>query len=125
MCAVSLTTYPCRLEVPYGVPLDTRSVLNNSGCVAVLIVIKAHIYQVRWVTRNTATEIIAERRSDWEMWTAAIMTDITARDLFIGSVKKWASDGLSSQPLGDWYEATGGQPESFRARPVVGGHLGT
>jgi hypothetical protein len=53
------------------------------------------------------------------------MTDITARDLFIGLVRKWASDGLSSQPLDDWYEAMNGQPESFRARPVVGGHLGT
>lgn len=52
------------------------------------------------------------------------MTDTTARDLFIGSVKKWASDGLSSQPLGDWYETTNGEPEGFRARPVVGGHLG-
>jgi hypothetical protein len=61
---------------------------------------------------------------DWEIWTAAIMTDTTARDLFIASVQKWASDGLSSQPLGDWYETKNGDPEGFRARPVVGGHLG-
>ncbi|KAH9482400.1 Glutaminase A [Psilocybe cubensis] len=60
----------------------------------------------------------------WEIWTAGIMTDTAGRDLFISSVKKWASDGLSSQPLGDWYETTNGQPEGFRARPVVGGHLG-
>ena len=53
------------------------------------------------------------------------MTDTASRDLFIGSVKRWVSDGLSSQPLGDWYQATNGEPESFRARPVVGGHLGT
>lgn len=66
-----------------------------------------------------------ENNKDWEIWTAAIMTDTVARDLFIGSVKKWASDGLSSQPLGDWYETTNGNPEGFRARPVVGGHLGT
>ncbi|KAF8974432.1 DUF1793-domain-containing protein [Flammula alnicola] len=70
-------------------------------------------------TRHTYT------KSDWEIWTAAIMSDTTARDLFISAVKKWASDGLSSQPLGDWYETTNGQPEGFRARPVVGGHLGT
>ncbi|KAF8205102.1 DUF1793-domain-containing protein [Pholiota molesta] len=68
-------------------------------------------------TRHTYT------KSDWEIWTAAIMTDTTARDLFIASVQKWASDGLSSQPLGDWYETTNGDPEGFRARPVVGGHL--
>ncbi|PPQ83295.1 hypothetical protein CVT25_004034 [Psilocybe cyanescens] len=70
-------------------------------------------------TRHTYT------KSDWEIWTAGIMTDTAGRDLFISSVKKWASDGLSSQPLGDWYETTNGQPEGFRARPVVGGHLGT
>ncbi|KDR83620.1 hypothetical protein GALMADRAFT_85982 [Galerina marginata CBS 339.88] len=69
-------------------------------------------------TRHTYT------KSDWEIWTAGIMTDIAGRDLFVSSVKKWASDGLSSQPFGDWYETTNGQPEGFRARPVVGGHLG-
>ena len=74
---------------------------------------------------NTTTELNSEPRSDWEIWTAAIMTDTASRDLFIGSVKRWVSDGLSSQPLGDWYQATNGEPESFRARPVVGGHLGT
>ncbi|KAG6880385.1 hypothetical protein C0992_007796 [Termitomyces sp. T32_za158] len=60
---------------------------------------------------------------DWQIWTAAIVTDTTARDLFISSVKKYAADGFSSQPFGDWYETTNGQPEGFRARPVVGGHL--
>ncbi|KAF8165232.1 DUF1793-domain-containing protein [Crassisporium funariophilum] len=68
-------------------------------------------------TRHTYT------KSDWQIWTAGIMTDTVARDLFVSSVKKWASDGLSSQPFGDWYETTNGQPEGFRARPVVGGHL--
>ncbi|KAF9019246.1 DUF1793-domain-containing protein [Hymenopellis radicata] len=59
---------------------------------------------------------------DWEIWTAAIMTDNEARDIFISAVKSWASDGLSSQPFGDWYETTNGSPNGFRARPVVGGH---
>jgi len=68
-------------------------------------------------TRHTYT------KSDWQIWTAAIMTDTNARDSFISAVKKTASDGLSSQPLGDWYEAKDGTPEGFRARPVVGGHL--
>ena len=42
--------------------------------------------------------------------------------MFISAVKKWASDGLSSQPFGDWYETVDGRPQGFRARPVVGGH---
>ncbi|KAJ7682671.1 DUF1793-domain-containing protein [Mycena polygramma] len=68
-------------------------------------------------TRHTYT------KSDWQIWTAAIMTDANARDFFISSVKNTAADGLSSQPFGDWYDAHDGTPESFRARPVVGGHL--
>ncbi|KAJ7180223.1 hypothetical protein C8R43DRAFT_972258 [Mycena crocata] len=51
------------------------------------------------------------------------MTDASVRDLLISSVKKTASDGLSSQPFADWYEAKDGTPLGFRARPVVGGHL--
>ncbi|KAJ7044468.1 DUF1793-domain-containing protein [Mycena alexandri] len=68
-------------------------------------------------TRHTYT------KSDWQIWTAAIMSDTNARDFFITSVKNAAANGLSSQPLGDWYEARDGTPEAFRARPVVGGHL--
>ncbi|KAJ7904642.1 hypothetical protein B0H14DRAFT_3079482 [Mycena olivaceomarginata] len=59
----------------------------------------------------------------WSIWTAAVMTDTNARDAFISAVKKTAANGLSSQPLGDWYETKDGKPEGFRARPVVGGHL--
>ncbi|KAH0587710.1 hypothetical protein H2248_006474 [Termitomyces sp. 'cryptogamus'] len=62
-------------------------------------------------------------KTDWQIWTAAIVTNTTIRDMFISSVKNYAADGLSSQPFGDWYETTNGQPEGFRARPVVGGHL--
>ncbi|KAJ3568603.1 hypothetical protein NP233_g5597 [Leucocoprinus birnbaumii] len=75
-------------------------------------------YGIPLDTRHTYT------KSDWEIWTAAIVTSTSVRDLFISSVRKWASDGRSSQPLGDWYETTNGTPEGFRARPVVGGHLG-
>ena len=51
------------------------------------------------------------------------MTNTTTRDMFINSVYKYAADGESSQPLGDWYATLDGTVESFRARPVVGGHL--
>ncbi|KAJ3882943.1 hypothetical protein F5051DRAFT_448747 [Lentinula edodes] len=30
---------------------------------------------------------------------------------------------MSSQPLTDWYDAASNMPETFRTRPVVGGHL--
>ena len=59
------------------------------------------------------------------MWTAAIMTDTTARDLFIAAESKWAADGLNSAPLSDWYDTLSGKDQGFTARPVVGGHLGT
>ncbi|PIL37079.1 hypothetical protein GSI_00771 [Ganoderma sinense ZZ0214-1] len=68
-------------------------------------------------TRHTYT------KSDWEIWTAALVTSDSVRDLFISSVHKYAADGESSQPLGDWYETSNGAVEGFRARPVVGGHL--
>ncbi|TDL28683.1 DUF1793-domain-containing protein [Rickenella mellea] len=61
--------------------------------------------------------------ADWEMWTAAIATDNATRDIFVGSIRKVAADGLSGAPCSDWYETTNGQTEGFRARPVVGGNL--
>ncbi|GLB33929.1 putative protein with domain of unknown function (DUF5127) [Lyophyllum shimeji] len=77
----------------------------------------AQPYGVPLDTRHTYT------KTDWEIWTAGIVTDTATRDLFISSVKKYASSGSSNQPLGDWYETTNGAAEGFRARPVVGGHL--
>ncbi|PSS35457.1 hypothetical protein PHLCEN_2v1612 [Hermanssonia centrifuga] len=59
----------------------------------------------------------------WEIWTSAIVSSNTVRDLFITAVRNYAADGKSSQPLGDWYETADGSVEGFRARPVVGGHL--
>ncbi|KAI0832343.1 DUF1793-domain-containing protein [Trametes gibbosa] len=77
----------------------------------------ANAFGVPLDTRHTYT------KSDWEIWTAGLVTSTTVRDLFISSVRKYAADGKSSQPLGDWYETTDGSVEGFRARPVVGGHL--
>ena len=61
--------------------------------------------------------------TDWEIWTAALVTSTSVRNSLISSVRKYAEDGKSSQPLGDWYETTDGSVQGFRARPVVGGHL--
>ncbi|KAF7790090.1 hypothetical protein EIP86_001040 [Pleurotus ostreatoroseus] len=77
----------------------------------------ANSFGVPLDTRHTYT------KSDWEIWTAGLVSSTTVRDLFVSSVFKYASDGMSSQPLGDWYETTDGSVEGFRARPVVGGHL--
>ncbi|KIP02118.1 hypothetical protein PHLGIDRAFT_112413 [Phlebiopsis gigantea 11061_1 CR5-6] len=77
----------------------------------------ANSFGVPLDTRHTYT------KSDWSIWTAAISTTTAVRDLFITAVHNYAADGLSSQPLGDWYETLDGSVEGFRARPVVGGHL--
>ena len=53
------------------------------------------------------------------MWSAYLAME---KSVF-PDVRNYAADGLSSAPLGDWYETTNGGPEGFRARPVVGGHL--
>jgi hypothetical protein len=44
------------------------------------------------------------------------MTNTATRDLLIGSVRKYAADGLNNVPLSDWYETTNGQSVGFRAR---------
>ncbi|KAG9017718.1 hypothetical protein FRB95_007102 [Tulasnella sp. JGI-2019a] len=74
-------------------------------------------YGIPLDTRHTYT------KSDWEIWTSAIVTDTTLRNFLVTSVKNFAADGLNSSPFGDWYETTTGASEGFRARPVVGGHL--
>ncbi|GBE79652.1 DUF1793-domain-containing protein [Sparassis latifolia] len=74
-------------------------------------------YGVPLDTRHTYT------KSDWQLWTAALVSSTTVRDTFVDSVYKYAADGLNSQPLGDWYETLNGDVDGFRARPVVGGHL--
>ena len=61
--------------------------------------------------------------SDWEIWTAALVSSTSVRNTLISAVRNYAADGKSSQPLGDWYETTDGSVEGFRARPVVGGHF--
>ncbi|KAK0468165.1 uncharacterized protein EV420DRAFT_1503141 [Desarmillaria tabescens] len=77
----------------------------------------ANKYGVPLDTRHTYTSSV------WEIWAAAIMTNNSTRDLFISSVKDWVSSGLNSQPFGDFYNTTDGGLLSFKARPVVGGHL--
>jgi hypothetical protein len=83
---------------------------------------------------------------DWEIWTAAIVTNTAVRDIFISAVKSWVSDGQNNRkslgcvplpspvcrlihaigiigPFGDLYDTVSGAWVGFSARPVVGGHL--
>ncbi|KAL1761028.1 hypothetical protein FB107DRAFT_269372 [Schizophyllum commune] len=62
-------------------------------------------------------------KSDWEIWTAAIMSDNNTRDMLISAVAQYAANGQNDAPFSDWYETTDGKVAGFRARPVVGGHF--
>ena len=63
------------------------------------------------------------RLLDWEIWTAGLVSDTNARDMFVSAVAKYTGDQEGSSPLRDWYKTTNGSDEAFKARPVVGGHL--
>ncbi|EIW80656.1 DUF1793-domain-containing protein [Coniophora puteana RWD-64-598 SS2] len=68
-------------------------------------------------TRHTYT------KSDWQIWTAAFVTDNTVRDAMIDAVYAYIGDGQNNVPFSDWYDSVAGTTSGFRARPVVGGHL--
>jgi len=76
-----------------------------------------HAYGIPLDSRHTYT------KSDWQIWTAAVVTDPTLRNSLIGFVKSYASSGVNSNPFPDWYETQNAQEEVLKARPVVGGHL--
>lgn len=63
-------------------------------------------------------------KSDWQMLTAAVVTNTTLRDYMITSVRKHAAAGVNSAPMSDWYDDTSGVDQGFANRPVVGAHLG-
>ncbi|KAF8300411.1 DUF1793-domain-containing protein [Clavulina sp. PMI_390] len=62
-------------------------------------------------------------KSDWQILTSAIVTSTSVRDLFINGVHAYAADGKNTNPLSDWFDASAGTVDGFRARPVVGGHF--
>lgn len=77
-------------------------------------------YGIPLDTRHTYT------KSDWTIWTAAIASDTTTRDLLIGRLATWAADGIPNQPFSDFYETETGDAvrnnvgdESFRNRWVL------
>ncbi|KIJ70073.1 hypothetical protein HYDPIDRAFT_23218 [Hydnomerulius pinastri MD-312] len=77
----------------------------------------ANVYGIPLDTRHTYT------KTDWEVWTASIMTDARTRNLFMDSVVRYAANGESNEALGDLYDTVSGQAAGFKARPVAGGHF--
>lgn len=74
-------------------------------------------YGIPLDTRHTLT------KSDWQIITAAFVTDTSVRNNMISAVLKYASNGQNNVPFGDLYDTTNGKATSFKARPAVGGHL--
>ena len=110
----------------FGIPLDTRYVVllmmsNDAGWLG----LEAYVHKIRYVSNLLCIAFSSPflKYSDWEIWTAGLVTDTTVRNLLISSVKKYVSDGQSNVPLSDWYDSVSGNVDGFQARPVVGGHL--
>ncbi|KAJ7232842.1 hypothetical protein B0H12DRAFT_1239497 [Mycena haematopus] len=74
-------------------------------------------YGVPLDTRHTYT------KSDWSIWTSAIVTDTTLRNQFISTLTAYVSNGLNNNAFSDLFDTVSGKVVGFTARPVVGGHL--
>ena len=61
--------------------------------------------------------------ADWQLWTAATLTDETLRTTMITLVKKYASSRLNNNPFPDRYSSESGNMVTFENRAVVGGHF--
>lgn len=67
-------------------------------------------------------------KTDWMLFAGASSPgpDDATRQLFINDIHAFIDNGLNSAPFSDRYTVTGtkaGQFDSFRARPVIGGHF--
>ncbi|KXT00156.1 hypothetical protein AC578_3299 [Pseudocercospora eumusae] len=71
-------------------------------------------------------------KTDWMLWAAAVAQrsgNEDVKDMFVDDVHAFISNGQSTIPFGDrFYVSTSGSDEagtwdSYRARPVVGGHF--
>lgn len=60
---------------------------------------------------------------DWQLWTAATVTNETLRSNMISLVKKYASSGLNNNPFPDRYNSANGRMNAYYDRSVVGGHF--
>ncbi|HEX3776988.1 MAG TPA: DUF4965 domain-containing protein [Polyangiaceae bacterium] len=76
---------------------------------------QAQSYGVQLDPRNPYT------KSDWEIWTAASITDPSVQKTLIDGVYKYATTSTARVPFGDLYYTDSGQWDAFQARPVQGG----
>jgi len=78
---------------------------------------KLNDFGIQLDSRSTDAE------TDWQLWTAATVTDQTLRTNMIGLVKKFASSRLNNLPFPDRYNSVNGQMSTYYGRTVVGGHF--
>lgn len=61
--------------------------------------------------------------ADWQLWTAATVTDQALRTKMIHFVKLYLSSSTNNRPFPDRYSSVNGQMATFVDRTVVGGHF--
>jgi hypothetical protein len=76
---------------------------------------QAQAYGVALDPRNTYT------KSDWELWMAGAIDDVSTRQIFINGVYGYVTGSTTRVPFGDLYYMGSGQWDGFQARPVQGG----
>jgi Domain of unknown function (DUF4965)/Domain of unknown function (DUF1793)/Domain of unknown function (DUF5127) len=95
-----------------GLNLVSTEILNEE---AAWYASQAQDYGVVLDPRNPYT------KSDWEIWTAASITDTAVQKILIDGVYKYATTSTARVPFGDLYYTGTGQWDAFQARPVQGG----
>jgi hypothetical protein len=60
-------------------------------------------------------------KADWELWTAAGVSDPALRQALVDGVYHFADATPSRVPMTDWYDTVTGTQNGFQARPVIGG----
>jgi len=88
-----------------------------------------HAQEAAWYQANAGTYgVLLDPRNpytkgDWEIWTAAWLSDRPVRDALINGVYNFANTTSGRVPFSDWYNVGNGSLWGFMARPVVGGFL--
>ena len=60
-------------------------------------------------------------KADWELWTAAGVSDPALRQALVDTLYRFADRTPSRVPFTDWYDTQSGTQNGFQARPVMGG----
>lgn len=95
-----------------GLNLVSADILNEESA---WYASQAQAYGVQLDPRNTYT------KSDWELWTAAAISDKAVQKALIDGVYKFATGSTARVPFSDLYFTDTGQWHGFQARPVQGG----